>query len=196
MTLNLLIFILYFHFDSLPQDTSLRVSQSLKFANQSTVGNCAETLRSGRVGGVALHHRRASYVAVSMSDDPKKALTAEALRDGLEALSRLGYSRLVQSRTLRDDFRRQIGIDLDLIKGVAAMLPRKSAGPILKEEQFLEAVRRLVGVVRMSTIVATELEPKLLSDLVALDDMLAMADRDFRLPVARTDRWRIPEGPL
>jgi len=129
-----------------------------------------------------------------MSDDPKKSLTAEALRDGLEALSRLGYSHLVQSRTLRDDFRRQIGIDLDLIKSVAEMLPRKSAGPILKEERFLEAVRRLAGVVRMSTMDAAELEPKLLRDLVALDDMLVMADREFRLPVARADRWRIPEG--
>jgi hypothetical protein len=129
-----------------------------------------------------------------MSDNSQKALTAQALRDGLDALSRLGYSKLVQSRTLRDDFRRQIGIDLDLVKGVAAMLPRKAAGPILKEERFLESVRRLVGVVRMSTIGAVELEPKLLADLTALDDMLVMADREFRLPVARTDRWRIPEG--
>jgi len=127
-----------------------------------------------------------------MSDDSKKSLTAEALRDGLDALSRLGYSRLVQSRTLRDDFRRQIGKDLDLIKNVASMLPKKSAGPILKEEQFLEAVRRLVGVVRMSTSEVADLEPKLLADLNALDDMLVMADREFRLPVARTDRWRIP----
>jgi hypothetical protein len=127
-----------------------------------------------------------------MSDESRKALTAEALRDGLDALSRLGYSRLVQSRTLRDDFRRQIGMDLDLINSVAAMLPRKSAGPILKEERFLEAVRRLVGVVRMSTTGVADLEPKLLADLNALDDMLVMADREFRLPVARTDRWRIP----
>src|SRR5688572_19499704 len=97
------------------------------------------------------------------------------LRRAIEGLCRLVYSRLVSSRKLRDDMRRQIGQDVALVKEVAASIsPVATSMGGLHDERFLEALRRLAGVVRMS-VMTEPLEPgdtEALTELAAIDALL------------------------
>jgi hypothetical protein len=120
------------------------------------------------------------------------------LRQAVESLCRLVYSKLVQSRKLRDDVRRQIGRDVALVKATTATLSPKavSLGGV-HDEHFLEAVRRLAGVVRMSlegheVEAALAGEGKLLADLRAIDVLLTESQKDFPMPESRSERWRNP----
>jgi hypothetical protein len=115
------------------------------------------------------------------------------LRRAVESLCRLAYSRLATARKLRDDVRRQIGQDVALVKEtVAAISPKAANLGGLHDERFLEALRRLAGVVRMTAVTAP-LEPgetEALTDLATIDALLRESEKDFPLPEKHRQRWR------
>jgi hypothetical protein len=121
------------------------------------------------------------------------------LRKAIQSLCRLVYSKLVQSRKLRDDVRQQIGRDVALVKAAAGSLSwnTNSLGGI-HDVEFLEAVRRLTGVVRLSmatpeSAAAIAEEKELMEDLQAIDLILKETQKTYPMPESRTTRWRTPE---
>jgi len=123
------------------------------------------------------------------------------LRRAIQSLCRLVYSKLVTSRKLRDDVRQQIGRDVALVKAVSGSLSwnTNSLGGI-HDVEFLEAVRRLSGIVRLS-IAAPEAaamlgeEKEMMDDLKAIDLILRETQKAFPMPESRSARWRTSEKP-
>ena len=121
------------------------------------------------------------------------------LRKAIQSLCRLVYSKLVQSRKLREDVRQQIGRDVALVKVAAASLSwnTNSLGGI-HDVIFLEAVRRLTGIVRLSmaseaSAAAIAEEKDLMEDLQAIDTILRETQKQFPMPESRSSRWREPK---
>lgn len=121
------------------------------------------------------------------------------LRKAIQSLCRLVYSKLVQSRKLRDDVRLQLGRDVALVKAAAGSLSwsTNSLGGI-HDVEFLEAVRRLTGIVRLSmaseaSAAAIAEERELMEDLQAIDLILKETQKQFPMPESRTTRWREPK---
>ncbi len=120
------------------------------------------------------------------------------LRKAIQSLCRLVYSKLVQSRKLRDDVRQQIGRDVALVKAASGSLSwnTNSLGGI-HDVEFLEAVRRLTGIVRLSVASADSAalaeETELMEDLQAIDLILKETQKQFPMPESRSTRWRNPE---
>ncbi len=120
------------------------------------------------------------------------------LRKAIQSLCRLVYSKLVQSRKLRDDVRQQIGRDVALVKAASGSLSwnTNSLGGI-HDVEFLEAVRRLTGIVRLSVASADSAalaeETELMEDLQAIDLILKETQKQFPMPGSRSTRWRNPE---
>ena len=118
------------------------------------------------------------------------------LRKAIQSLCRLVYSKLVQSRKLREDVRQQIGRDVALVKVAAGSLSwsTNSLGGV-HDVDFLEAVRRLTGIVRLSMAseAAIAEEKELMEDLQAIDTILRETQKGFPMPESRTTRWRNPE---
>ncbi len=120
------------------------------------------------------------------------------LRKAIQSLCRLVYSKLVQSRKLRDDVRLQLGRDVALVKAAAGSLSwsTNSLGGI-HDVEFLEAVRRLTGIVRLSmaseaSAAAIAEEKELMEDLQAIDLILKETQKQFPVPESRATRWREP----
>ncbi len=120
------------------------------------------------------------------------------LRKAIQSLCRLVYSQLVQSRKLRDDVRQQIGRDVALVKAASGTLSwnTNSLGGI-HDVEFLEAIRRLSGIVRLSVAAADSAalaeEKELMEDLQAIDLILRETHKAFPMPESRTTRWRNPD---
>ncbi len=120
------------------------------------------------------------------------------LRKAIQSLCRLVYSKLVQARKLRDDVRQQIGRDVALVKAASGSLSwnTNSLGGI-HDVEFLEAVRRLTGIVRLSVASADSAalaeETELMEDLQAIDLILKETQKQFPMPESRATRWRNPE---
>ncbi|MBL8688593.1 MAG: hypothetical protein JNL04_05815 [Rhodospirillaceae bacterium] len=120
------------------------------------------------------------------------------LRKAIQSLCRLVYSQLVQSRKLRDDVRQQIGRDVALVKAASGTLSwnTNSLGGI-HDVEFLEAIRRLSGIVRLSVAAADSAalaeEKELMEDLQAIDLILRETQKAFPMPESRTTRWRNPD---
>lgn len=120
------------------------------------------------------------------------------LRKAIQSLCRLVYSKLVQSRKLRDDVRQQIGRDVALVKAASGTLSwnTNSLGGI-HDVEFLEAIRRLTGIVRLSVASADSAalaeEKELMEDLQAIDLILRETQKQFPMPESRTTRWRNPD---
>lgn len=121
------------------------------------------------------------------------------LRKAIQSLCRLVYSKLVQSRKLREDVRQQIGRDVALVKVAAGSLSwsTNSLGGV-HDVDFLEAVRRLTGIVRLSMASATSAssiaeEKELMEDLQAIDTILRETQKEFPMPESRATRWRNPD---
>ncbi len=120
------------------------------------------------------------------------------LRKAIQSLCRLVYSKLVQSRKLREDVRQQIGRDVALVKVAAGSLSWNTnslAG--VHDVDFLEAVRRLTGIVRLSmaseaSAAAIGEEKELMEDLQAIDTILRETQKEYPMPESRTTRWRNP----
>lgn len=121
------------------------------------------------------------------------------LRKAIQSLCRLVYSKLVQSRKLRDEIRQQIGRDVALVKAASGTLSwnTNSLGGI-HDVEFLEAIRRLTGIVRLgmaaedsAAMIAEEKE--LMEDLQAIDLILRETQKQYPVPESRTTRWRNPE---
>lgn len=120
------------------------------------------------------------------------------LRKAIQSLCRLVYSKLVQSRKMRDDVRLQIGRDVALVKASAGSLSwsTNSLGGI-HDVIFLEAIRRLVGIVRLGMASADSAalaeEKELLEDLQAIDHILKETQKEYPMPESRSTRWREPK---
>lgn len=120
------------------------------------------------------------------------------LRKAIQSLCRLVYSQLVQSRKLREDVRQQIGRDVALVKAASGSLSwsTNSLGGI-HDVEFLEAIRRLTGIVRLSVAsvdsAALADEKELMDDLRAIDLILRETQKQYPMPASRSTRWRNPE---
>ena len=123
------------------------------------------------------------------------------LRQAIQSLCRLVYSKLVQQRKLRDDVRQQIGRDVALVKASSGSLSwnTNSLGGV-HDVEFLEAVRRLVGIVRLgiatpgaNAMIAEEKE--MIEDLKAIDLILRETQKNYPMPEPRAARWRTPDPP-
>ena len=121
------------------------------------------------------------------------------LRKALQSLCRLVYSKLVTARKLREDVRYQIGRDVALVKAASGSLSwnTNSLGGV-HDVDFLEAVRRLIGIVRLgmaspdsAALIAEEKD--LMEDLQAIDLILRETQKAFPVPESRATRWRSPE---
>ncbi len=133
---------------------------------------------------------------MKLGDDSLPRVT---LRKAIQSLCRLVYSKLVQSRKLRDDVRLQLGRDVALVKAAAGSLSwsTNSLGGI-HDVEFLEAVRRLTGIVRLSmaseaSAAAIAEEKELMEDIQAIDLILKETQKQFPVPESRATRWREPK---
>ena len=131
-------------------------------------------------------------------DDSAESLPRVPLRKAIQSLCRLVYSKLVQARKLRDDVRLQIGRDVALVKVAAASLSSNAASlGGIHDTMFLEAVRRLIGIVRLGmasegSAAAIAEEKELVDDLRAIDTILKETQKEFPMPESRATRWRTP----